>query len=874
MQKDFPVSVQGPRTLFSMPDRFGHRKLLELIWPLLLVLLALLLIGALGSWLGSGARGAVHGASEWTRARQEATSLLTLYIQTGLPEYEARFTTELAVPLADRRARQELAKASPDLDAVRTAFLEGRNHPDDVGAMAWMFRYLRFHPGIQRAVDAWSQGDAGIDELRELANTARTVHARSSPDLPALQQLQERTDKVNRELLALERRFSDEIGTTARELAAWHRWLDWAGMALLVVLLCSMTLRMNRQRASAENAAQRASERLKLATLGANDGIWDWHLQSRQIYWTPRVPELLGFPDQTDFRRYVVRDNIHPDDLAESHSMLRNHLAGFTERLQLDLRMRCKDGGFRWFRVRGMALRNAVNEPLRVLGTLSDIHATMMAEQALRTAWSQSQQMAGELELALNGADVALWAYEPTTGTILHHTRWQALLGRETMPATFEGWLQLTHPEDRKQRVKLLNDHLNQLTSYYESEFRMLHQNGQWVWVRSRGRATVRDKDGKALQYAGAVMNISAQMVAREVQRNEQDFLRAMITGIHVGVMVTDFDRILYANHSLARLLDYDHELELNGEPLDMLMSAMERAADLANREKVAMGAVVPIRVVDLRTKTGSQQRVVTHMSCVNWNGKPHFISTVSPLAEHSGLDVHLSAANESFERAMMSELEAQQATIARELHDSLGSILAGISLLLGNARTTAQEHKVAGILERAQDEVKAAAEMTRAMARGILPVGTQSGAFLNALEQFAIDLTELKGIQCTLEADGPFDMVEPDVGNHVYRILQEATTNAIRHGQASRIQVVLEDFDLYYRMTITDNGSGGSVENLEFNTTGVGIRSMRARARTIGASLRLQQAPAGGCQLILKWPATHRTRTSGRYMESDYSQL
>ncbi len=118
-----------------------------------------------------------------------------------------------------------------------------------------------------------------------------------------------------------------------------------------------------------------------------------------------------------------------------------------------------------------MALRDALNNPTQVLGTLSDINANVVAENALRDAWNESRQIAGELELALNGADVALWAYDPGTGNILHHKRWDSLLGRTSMPRTFAGWVQLTHPDDRAQRLRLLQDHLDGRTTYYESEF-------------------------------------------------------------------------------------------------------------------------------------------------------------------------------------------------------------------------------------------------------------------------------------------------------------------------------------------------------------------------------------------------------------------
>lgn len=427
------------------------------------------------------------------------------------------------------------------------------------------------------------------------------------------------------------------------------------------------------------------------------------------------------------------------------------------------------------------------------------------------------------------------------------------------MPRTFDGWLLLTHADDRRMRVKLLEDHLLGKSTYYESEFRMLHADGSWLWVRSRGRATARDPNGRALQYAGAVMNISTQVEAREVQRRESEFLQTMIRGVDLGVMVSKFDHIVFANRSLAKLLDYDHEEGLSQEALVKLMPAADRSIDIVQKHKAASGQVIPARVANLKTRDHRQIKVVMNLSCVDWNGEPHFISTISPLAEHADLEVHLRSAEERFERAVMSELEDQQATIARELHDSLGSILTGVSLLLRSARNKSDEMARSTTLEQAQGQIQAAAEMTRAMSRGIMPVGSHPGALVQALEQFVHDLEELKGIQGKFSTHGDFGLVTAEVGNHVYRVVQEATTNAIKHGHANAIEFTLLEKATLFVMRIEDNGKGLSLHSGETQTQGLGIRSMQARANAIRGTLTIESRIDRGYCVELSWPLPHQ---------------
>jgi PAS domain S-box-containing protein len=819
--------------------------------PLLVALVVLLGLNLGGAWLMNGARAYVAGESRWSKAQKDAVYNLRRYASTRDPLALENFQMELRLPQGDRRAREALLRDPPDLEVAHHGFREGGVPEEDIPAIVWIFRYLRWQPEIGLAVRAWTEGDLRIEQLERLSVDMQAA-VRAGDD-HALDRGLAQLRRLDGELTLLELQFSEAIGHGSRELARALRLANLAVGGVLLLFGAWQASRMIQRRRRAEYLARRSGERLELATTGANDGIWDWHLAQREVQWTARVPELLGFSDGDDeFRRYVVRDHIHPDDTDRATRALRRHFAGLENRLDVSLRLRRRDGSYRWYRARGMAIRDALRQPVRVLGTLADIHDSVMADQALRAAWTHSQQVAGELELALDGANVALWAYDTRSGRILHHRRWQAILGRTEMPATFDEWLALTHPDDRAQRVQLLQRHLSNQTRYYESEFRMRHADGHWVWVRSRGRATERDADGHALQYAGAVMNITEQVAAREVERREQEFLRAMIEGIDVGVMVSDQDRVLYANSAYCHLLGYQRPEELAGMALARLMPSAEREADIANRLKAAAGTVVPLRVARLKLRGGGQVKVVTNLSAVDWKGAPHYIATASALADHTVLEQQLNALSDRFERAMLSELESQQAAIARELHDSLGSVLAGVSLLLGNARASTRDEQVAAVIERSQGELKLAAELTRAMSRGIMPVGTHPGALAQALEQFASDLGPLKGVDCEVEAEGDFSTLPSGTGNHIYRIVQEATTNAIKHGGATEIRIVLAESRGQFTVTISDNGRGFDPHAVPVSHSGIGLKSMQARAKAIGATLAIQRGRHAGCRVTL----------------------
>lgn len=206
------------------------------------------------------------------------------------------------------------------------------------------------------------------------------------------------------------------------------------------------------------------------------------------------------------------------------------------------------------------------------------------------------------------------------------------------------------------------------------------------------------------------------------------------------------------------------------------------------------------------------------------------------------------------FNEAVTYEVERRQAEIARELHDSVGASLAAVSLLLGGARSLSSA-PVLPLLNRAQAQIQDTVEQVRKISRGILPAGTDPGALLSALEQFAHDLCAVSDISCTVRGRGNLREIQAATGTHLYRIVQEAATNAMRHGKATSLRITLVRAGETYRLTVSDNGTGCDFANPAAPRAGVGIRSMHARARTIGGAVRIGPRPGGGCRVRVTWP-------------------
>ncbi|WP_322470044.1 PAS domain S-box protein [Hydrogenophaga sp. SNF1] len=235
---------------------------------------------------------------------------------------------------------------------------------------------------------------------------------------------------------------------------------------------------------------------------------------------------------------------------------------------------------------------------------------------------------------------------------------------------------------------------------------------------------------------------------------------------------------------------------------------------------------------------------------------------TVRDVTEREQFQASLLAAHQEvqevsqrFERMLLREMDARQDQIGRELHDAVGSAVAGVSLLLEAAAARRNDPALVGaLLEKSREQVQLVAERLRQLSRGIVPAGSEAGALQQALEQYLLDAAALMGIECTLRARGDFSDVRAESAGHVYRVVQEAVTNAVRHGQARRITVHLARAGALCGLTVRDDGKGCDLSLVHPSHPGMGLKSMQARARALQGRLALRNRRSGGCEVVLRW--------------------
>src|SRR5262249_39680566 len=137
-------------------------------------------------------------------------------------------------------------------------------------------------------------------------------------------------------------------------------------------------------RKRAEEALRQSEERYAVAAEGANDGLWDWNMDTNQFYFSRRWKAMLGWNENeisTKADEWFKR--VHPEDVISLQTAIDSHVNGSTPHLECEYRIQQKDGNYLWVLCRGLAIRNGKGTAYRVAGSQSDINERKRVEAEL-----------------------------------------------------------------------------------------------------------------------------------------------------------------------------------------------------------------------------------------------------------------------------------------------------------------------------------------------------------------------------------------------------------------------------------------------------------------------------------------------------------
>lgn len=199
---------------------------------------------------------------------------------------------------------------------------------------------------------------------------------------------------------------------------------------------------------------------------------------------------------------------------------------------------------------------------------------------------------------------------------------------------------------------------------------------------------------------------------------------------------------------------------------------------------------------------------------------------------------------------------EEERKRLARELHDDLTQQIAALTIAMSNLRRTLPHGIDAALAQSSRifDSLVRLSEKVRRVSHQLHPAVLQYSGLAAALREYCGEFEALTGIRVMLRVEGAFDAVTPAQELTLYRIAQEALQNVAKHARTTVAEVELISAEGGLRLTVCDRGVGID-PNVRAESAGLGLVSMKERARLAGGSLRFEPGPHGGAIVSVEIP-------------------
>ena len=276
-------------------------------------------------------------------------------------------------------------------------------------------------------------------------------------------------------------------------------------------------------RRKTEAALRESEERLALAFAGAQEGVWDWNLETGAVVYSTRWKEMLGYAgDEIEPHVSAWERLLHPEDFARAEQA-RLHVTRGGQTYTGEFRLRHKDGHYLHVLSRGLPIRSGPHgEVRRIVGTHFDLSERKQAESALR----ESQE---RLALAFEGAQEGVWDWNLETDAVVYSPRWKEMLGygEDEIEPHVSAWERLVHPDDR-QLADRAHESVAKGATTYEAEFRLKHKDGRYIHVLSRGFPVRRGPGGPVVRIVGTHFDLTKRRQA-EAERARTELLARLV---------------------------------------------------------------------------------------------------------------------------------------------------------------------------------------------------------------------------------------------------------------------------------------------------------------------------------------------------------
>lgn len=369
-----------------------------------------------------------------------------------------------------------------------------------------------------------------------------------------------------------------------------------------------------------------------------------------------------------------------------------------------------------------------------------------------------------------------------------------------------------------------------------EGKRKSITKDGRVIWIDVHAMPFENEK-GETLAVVASAHDIEdLKNIENELEENKaraQAILETTVDGI---ITIDENAQILSFNRAATKIFGFTEE-DVLGKNVNMLMPEPHRSEHDSFIDRYRKTGVRHIighrRELTGQRKDGSLFPLELSVSEVQWKDKRIFTGVVNDISERRRL-----------EKEILRISEEERRNLGQDLHDGLGQMLTGISLISKNLALKLRAEGITSADEvlEISNLVKEADEYAKALAHGLVHIDFKEEGLQNALQQLSTQAKKLFNVNCTFHSDEYTRVDNSMKAMNLYRIAQEAISNAVKHGKAENIDISLKSDNGSIKLSIKDDGIGFSQSRKQEKKKGMGIYIMQYRTNMMSGDFEISE--------------------------------
>ena len=578
--------------------------------------------------------------------------------------------------------------------------------------------------------------------------------------------------------------------------------------------------------------------------------MWTYDLETLKIMDVNNAAiQHYGYTRE-EFLSFTIKDIRPEEDIKDllTHMKKRN-TDGFLKSIS---RHKKKNGQLISVEVITNILHKDNNNEVLVLA--NDITQKIRAEEALIRSHER-------FSYAAKATSEALWEWDILSGEVYMSQTYTDILGwKVDKHRKFDDWHIYIHPEDKKETIEDYYQTINDPErNHWSREYRYLKADGNYANVMDNA-IVLRDSKGKAIKVIGAIKDITKQKkVELELKKSNERFL---IAGRASSDALYEWDILkndVYWGEGMQTLFGY-HPKEIT---MEMWENHIHREDHIKVMESLRAALNLPVRQFwkaeyRFQKVDNTYCYVLDHGYIIrDEKGNPvQMIGSMQDITERKRLEQELLRSEleqqKAINQATIDTQEQERSEIGKELHDNVNQVLTTTKLYLDLALSNSELKDE--LIQKSSKNIINVINEIRQLSRSLMDPSIGDLGLMDSIQDLVENINLTRKLHVNLIVVKKIeDLLNKNQKLTVFRIIQEALNNAIKHARATivNIHITQKDNDSA-EIIIEDDGIGFLPDSVK---KGVGLKNIQNRIYLINGTHAIHSSPDSGCRIVIKFP-------------------